>query len=231
MARRPAAKVAAAAPGLASKPRRDWTARARGTALDAIRYSQFVALMKRALPLAAGAILAAVLVYSFIPRQPDRVTMTFERMGRIANDLAMTKPRLTGTDDEGRPFVITADVAIQDPKHLHRGRMKNIEADMTLDDGRWVTATAAEGLFDMDANALKLRGGIAVYSDAGYELHTQIANVDMKRGLLHGPVPVTGHGPLGSLRADRFEFERRGQLLHLIGNVHMIFSTARTRGT
>jgi lipopolysaccharide export system protein LptC len=151
-------------------------------------------------------------------------------MGRIANDLAMTKPRLTGADDAGNPFVITADVAIQDPKHLHRGSMKNIEADMTMGDGRWVTVTATKGVFDMDSNGLKLRGGIAVYSDAGYELHTQKVDVDMKKGLFRGPGTVTGHGPLGSLRADRFEFDRRSQRLHLFSNVHMTISTARTGG-
>ena len=33
-------------------PRHDWSARARTTALEALRYTQFVGVMKRALPLA-----------------------------------------------------------------------------------------------------------------------------------------------------------------------------------
>lgn len=230
MPRAKTAKGAVAAPATPAKQRRDWTARARGTALDALRYSQFVALMKRALPLAAGAVLAAVLVYALIPRQSDRVTMTFERTGTIKNDLAMIKPRLTGSDDEGNPFVITADVAIQDPRHLHRGTMKNIEADMTLQDGRWLNATAAEGLFDMDAGTLRLRNGISLYSDAGYELHTATVDVNMKEGRFHGPGEVTGHGPFGTLRADRFDVDHNNKLLHLNGNVKMSFSTVRARG-
>jgi lipopolysaccharide export system protein LptC len=230
MARPKTAKDVIPEPPAPAKQRRDWTARARGTALDALRYSQFVALMKRALPLAAAAVLAAVLVYSLIPRQPDRVTMTFENMGTIDNDLAMIKPRLTGTDDDGNPFVITAEVAVQDPKHVHRGKMKKIEADTTLEDGRWVNATATEGLFDMDANTLKLRKGIAVYTDAGYELHTENLDVEMKKSLFHGPGVVTGHGPFGTLRADRFEVDQKAQMLHLMGNVRMSFSVARAHG-
>jgi lipopolysaccharide export system protein LptC len=228
MPRTKTAKRIASESGTAARPRRDWTARTRGTVLDAFRYSQFVTLMKRALPLAAAAVLAAVLVYSLLPRQPDRVTMTFEQMGTIENDLAMVKPRLTGSDDDGNPFVITAAVAIQDPKHPRRGRMKKIEADMTLENGRWLNAEAAEGYFDMDANNLKLRKGISLYTDAGYELHTASVDVDMKRGLFHGPGEVTGHGPLGALRADRFDVDHNKQLLHLVGNVKMTFSTVRT---
>jgi lipopolysaccharide export system protein LptC len=222
-------KTAPAGPAAPAKERRDWTARARGTALDALRYSQFVALMKRALPLAAGAVLAAVLVYSFIPRQPDRVTMTFQSRGVFDNDLSMTKPRLTGMDDDGNPFVITADIAIQDPKNVHRGHMKNIESDMTLNNGRWLSSTATEGNFDMDAGTLNLRKGIALYTDDGYELHTARVDIEMKSGRFHGPETVTGHGPFGTLRADRFEVDHKKQLLHLNGNVHMTFSTLRTK--
>ena len=48
---------------------RDWTARTRANARQAKRYSRFVTIMKRALPLAAVALLAAVLIYALQPRQ------------------------------------------------------------------------------------------------------------------------------------------------------------------
>jgi lipopolysaccharide export system protein LptC len=229
MPRDRSAKAAIAASPAPAKERRDWTSRARGTALDALRYSQFVALMKRALPLAAAAVLAAVLVYSLIPRQPDKVTMTFESRGVFENDLSMIKPRLTGADDDGNPFVITADIAVQDPRNIHRGRMKNIQADMTLTNGRWMNATATEGTFDMEHGSLKLHKGIAVYTDDGYELHTANVDIDMKSGRFHGPDTVTGHGPFGTMRADRFDLDHKKQMLHLAGNVHMTFSTLRMK--
>jgi lipopolysaccharide export system protein LptC len=217
--------AAASQPVAPPKPRRDWTARARGTALDAIRYSQFVGLMKRALPIAAAAVLAAVIVYSLLPRQAERITITAQSMGRIKNDLAMMKPRLTGTDDDGNPFVITADIAIQDPKHLHRGRMKGIEADSNSQDGHWTNVTATEGYFDMDTGTLKLRNGVSLYTDTGNELHTASVDINMKKGLFHGPGAVTGHGPFGTMRADSFDADHVKQLLHLVGHVQTNFST------
>jgi len=222
-----AARGAMAPPAKPARTRRDWTARTRGTVIDAIRYSQFVSLMKRALPVAAGAILLVIVIYALLPRASERITLTAERTGLIKNDLTMIKPRLTGTDDDGNPFVITAETAVQDPKHLHQAHMTKIEADMTTDKGGWLNATAEGGFFDMDTSMLKLTHGIAVYSDSGYELHTENVDVDLKKGLFRGPGAVTGHGPFGTMRADRFEADRVKQLLHLYGNVHMTFSTLK----
>src|ERR1700679_3210912 len=111
-------------------PRRDWSARVRSSSLDALRYTQFVGVMKRALPAAAFAIIAAVLAFFFVQRQPARLSMTYEKLGTLQNDLTMTRPRLTGVDDKGNPFVITADAAIQDARNPKRARLKKVQADL-----------------------------------------------------------------------------------------------------
>src|SRR3569623_2774749 len=96
-------------PLLLTPPRHDWAARARSTAMEALRYTHFVAVMKRALPAAAFAVIAAVLAFFFVARQPSKFSMTYEMLSSIENDLAMIKPRLTGADADGNPFVITAE--------------------------------------------------------------------------------------------------------------------------
>jgi lipopolysaccharide export system protein LptC len=182
--------------------------------------------MKRALPIAALVLLAAVGIYAFQPRQQDRMAMTFERVGEVANDLAMIKPRLSGTDAKGNPFVITADRAVQEGRNSRRARLENVDADMTLDKERWLNATAANGLFDADARTLVLGGGIAVFSDNGYELHTRAAHFDLKRGFVHGEQKVTGQGPLGTMSADAFEVDKTTQQIRLKGNVRTSFQKA-----
>lgn len=208
--------------GAGTRARIDWTARTRGTILDAERYSRFVTWMKRVLPIAAGVIVMAVVAYSLVPRPTDRGGINFEygNIGKIDNDLAMVKPRLTGADDRGNPFVITADAAIQDGKSARRARLKNVEADMTFDNTRWLNATAERGFIDADKGKLALDGGIAAYSDSGYELHTSGVDVDLRRGFLAGNHVVKGQGPLGAFQADRFTIDHKTQLLQLSGNVH-----------
>lgn len=202
-------------------PRHDWSARARSTAMEALRYTQFVGVMKRALPVAAFAVIAAVLAFFFVARQPSKFSMTYEKLGSIENDLAMIKPRLTGADANGNPFVITADAAIQDAKNPKRAKLHKIEADLTMDKNGWVNANAADGVVDMKAGSLEMGGGIDVFSDAGYALHSQAASVDLNKGIVHGHSEVTGQGPMGTMRADQFHYDRDSHQLTLDGHVKM----------
>ncbi len=199
----------------------DFTERTRTTMTDAQRYTRFVTIAKRALLLAALALIAAVLAYSLQPRENNRVAMTFERMGKVSNDLAMIKPKLTGTDDDGNPFTVTADSAVQDGRNSRRARLNNVEADMTLKDSGWLSATAQSGLVDAMAKKLALWGDISVYSDSGYELHTDSVNVDLANGLVRGDHAVNGQGPVGTLAADHFRVDRQKRRIYLIGNVQM----------
>ncbi len=189
--------------------------------MDALRYTQFVGVMKRALPTAAFAVIAAVLAFFFVARQPSKVTMTYEQLGAIKNDLAMTKPKLTGTDGNGNPFVITADAAIQDAKNPKRAQLKKVEADLTLDKNGWLNADAAEGEVDMAAGHMELGGGINVFSDSGYALHSRAASLNLSKWIMDGRTEVTGQGPMGTMRADRFHFDRASQQLTLDGHVQM----------
>jgi len=209
--------------------RHDWSARARSTAMEALRYTLFVGVMKRALPAAAFAIIAAVLAFFFVARQPSKLSMIYEKIGVLQNDLAMTKPRLTGTDAKGNPFVITAEAAIQDPKNPKKARLQKMQADLQIDKGGWVNADAAGGFVDMAAGKLELNGGISIYSDAGYELHTSAASVDLNHGVVHGHNAVTGQGPSGSMRADEFHFDRASNHLLLQGHVQNIIMMGKTK--
>lgn len=210
---------------------RDWTARTRATQRQAERYSRFVTIMKRALPLTATALLAAVLIYALQPRHEsrERVAMTFQQLGIVNNDLAMMKPRLSGDDSEGDPYVVTADQAIQDKTNVKRAWLKNVEGDVTLKDGSWIGTIAPNGVVDANRHLLALDGAIAIYSDAGYELHTSAAIVDMRAAIITGNRVVTGQGPVGTFRADRFKVDRHARQVFLYGNVHMTIDGLRAK--
>lgn len=204
-------------------PQYDWSARVRTTAVEALRYSKFVALMKRVLSLGAFLIIAAVLAFFFIQRQPRQLSMSYEQLGRIENDLAMVKPKLTGTDEKGNPFVITADMAVQDAKNAKKASLRNLEADLAVQKNSWVNARAKAGMVDMAAGQLELSGGIDLFTDTGYELHSRSASMNLKQNEVHGHEPVTGRGPEGTFRADKFHADRATNLLTLTGNVQMTF--------
>jgi lipopolysaccharide export system protein LptC len=186
----------------------DWSARSRTTIDDAERYTRFVNIMRRGLLLAGLVLIGLVVGYSLLPRQSQRIAMTFEKMGIVSGDLAMTSPKLHGTDSEGNPFTVTADKATQDPKNLRQAKLSNVQADLSLKDGQWLNATATHGVLDADSRQLSLSGAIAVFTDQGYEIHTDLAHIDLAKGVAVGPHRVTGQGPTGTFVADRFRIER-----------------------
>jgi lipopolysaccharide export system protein LptC len=209
-------------PRPATRSGTDWASRTRGSMDDSKRYTRFVNIMKRVLLVAALALLAAVLAYAMQPRRQDRVALAFQRLGLVNNDLAMVKPRLTGLDTEGNPYVVTAETAIQDPKNTHRARLINVDADLTeKKQGTWLNLTAPGGLLDASAHTLVLHGPIAAFSDDGYEVHTMAANIDLAGGIVRGSRMIVGQGPTGTMRADRFWLNRDKKLVFLNGNVHM----------
>ncbi len=208
------------------RPGYDWSARVRSTALDAARYTRFVWRMKRLLSFSAFAIIFAVLAFFVVQRAPRDLSLSFGSIGTLENDLAMTNPRLSGSDANGNPFVITAKEAVQDVGNPKRYALKTIEADMNTPEG-WLNARAGEGTVDMTAQTMDLKGGIALFTDNGYELHTSIAAVDLRTNVVRGDQPMTGQGPMGAMRADTFQYDRNAGLLTLLGRVSMTMSGNR----
>lgn len=222
----------------------DWAVRARTTVRDAQRYTRFVGIMKRVLLVFVAALLLAVLAYALQPRDTKQYAMTFERLGHVANDLTMVKPRLMGADSDGSPFVVTADTAVQDPHNIHRARLHNVEADLSGKDGAWYNMDAPHGFLDSGAQKLWLDGNLSLYSDSGYELHTASAFVDLapscdakgnpppvrpgkpkprcSKTTIVGHREVRGQGPFGTMRADRFHIVKATKHIYLDGHVRMV---------
>ena len=201
---------------------REWRISPRATLLSARRYSVFVKFMKGALPMAALALAVVVLVYVLQPRDAGRMALTFERMGRVEGDLTMVKPRLSGTDDDGLPFLLTAASAVQEGRGSDRVRLEGVVADISLKDGGALHVTATKGLVDTKTHLLDVSGGIHVTSQDGYDARTESAKADLKAGTLHGESRIEAEGKFGRITAERFALNRETRQLRFSGNVQML---------
>ena len=213
---------------------REWRISPRATLLSARRYSVFVKFMKGALPMASLAIAVAVLVYALQPRDIGRMAMTFERLGRVEGDLAMIKPRLTGVDNDGLPFVITALRATQEGRGSDRVRLEEVGADISLKDGTALHVSAGQGIVDTKTHILQVSGGMRIVSQDGYDARTQSAVADLKAGTVHGEHGIEAEGSMGHITADRFALNRDTKQLKFDGNVRMVINRGRSpaiRGT
>lgn len=211
-----------------ARPRHDWSARARSTAFDAGHYTKFVTRMRRVTALSAFAVIFAVLGFFFVARAPRQLQLSYDKLGTLENDLTMVKPRLTGVDAKGNPFVITARKAVQDAKNPKRATLQTIEADLTTPQG-WLNARATHGHVDMAANWLTLDSGLDVFIDTGYALHTEKADVDLKHSIVAGDREVNVQGPLGTMRANSFRYDHATGSLVLAGSVRTVLDPKSMR--
>jgi len=198
-----------------------WTRQKRMTALQALRYTRFVTWMRRVLPVAVLAIFAIVLTYALYPRTPERISMSYRQVEGLSGDLTMKKPRLSGTDAKGNPYLITADSAIQEGKNSRKVTLETVDADLQYNGARWANASAGKGFIDLDAKWLNVSKGVSLYTDSGYELHTASAMADLDKNTITGRERVVGQGPMGSFVADSFHIDRNKQHVTLNGHVHM----------
>jgi len=202
-----------------------WHISPRETLKRIRRYSFFVMFMKGALPVGAIALAVAVLVYVIQPRDANQMAITFEKMGKVENDLAMVNPRLTGTDNEGFPFIVTAATAVQEARGSDRVRLEDVNADISLKETT-LHVTAARGVVDTKLHLLDVSGGIRLISDDGYDARTASASADLKAGTVHGESGIEAKSKLGSITAQRFTMNRATRQLHFTGNVHMVLNGA-----
>lgn len=185
------------------------------------RYSRFVGAMKVALPAFAVALIVLFLSWPRISGTGDGYRLSFADLMRDPDgQIGVTRARFAGGDSNNRPFLVTADRAVQvegfDIFHLDV-----LQADLTLDSGAWVSVTASTGVFDRANGTLDLEGPIDIFSDRGYELHAIRARVDLDAGLLSSAGAIEGHGPLGTVRADALRYESASNRLTLVGNVRV----------
>lgn len=204
---------------------RAWQTR-RANIQDVTRYSRFVSIMKVLLPSAATMLLALVVLYSVIGRSGDNVTVSMTALNSLENDKQMVKPRLTGSDGRGQMFTVTASAVGQEigaTPDQSLMTLFDVESDIMMQSKNWTKVEAKRGLLDGKAKKLSLTGAINIYSDLGYECHTDAAQYDIAKGVLTSKRPIQCQGPLGLLNGNGFEGQRTAELIKLTGGVKTTF--------
>jgi lipopolysaccharide export system protein LptC len=140
-----------------------------------------------------------------------------------ADTLAMSNPHFEGMDDKKRPFSVTAARASQADSAADTIDLNAPQADMTLEDGAWLTLTADSGRYQRASQLLDLNGQVNLFHDKGYELHTRNVHIDLAKGRAVSNEAVDGQGPSGELNAQGMEVADGGKRILFLGRAHMTF--------
>jgi lipopolysaccharide export system protein LptC len=207
-----------------------WTPRETSVARSVEQYSRFVAMMKIALPSAAGFLLLLVVLLPQIRSDEDRYRIDTEVNDAGGGEsLSMTNARYFGTDDEGQPYSVVAQGVRQQPENQDTIELKSPAAEISLNDGKFLSAKANAGLYNRGAQRLDLSGDVDVGEENGYRFRTGSALVNLDEGSASGKEPVTGEGPLGTMEAQGgFQLIDRGRTVHFNGKSRLILNSKVT---
>jgi lipopolysaccharide export system protein LptC len=194
------------------------------------RYSRFVAWMKLALPAIAVGLLLLVLVWPRLQTAMDRLRARLPGLDMsLAGDLRMVNLRYTGYDKHDRPVTITAEAARQRPGKDDLVELQAPKADLTTQNGTWIALTAMTGIYQPGAQQLDLFGNVELFQDKGNSFRTDTAHVDMSKGTAESNDAVEGSGPFGTVRAEGFRIEERGDVIRFLGKSSVVLAPRETK--
>jgi lipopolysaccharide export system protein LptC len=129
--------------------------------------------------------------------------------------ITIVNPRFEGHDNQDQPYVVTADTATRRPENLD---MTDLFAPR-MQDQNGTLARAREGIWDKEGEILDLYGDVRITDAAGYTFETERARIYASENRVEGETPLSGYGPIGEVRADKYEVLDRGDRIVLKGNV------------
>ena len=202
---------------------RYYRARAGATGGGPGRYSGFVGLMRYLLPAMAAALLGLVVAWPLVGDGEKGLHIPLATDAGIDGRLTMLNASYQGTDAKNRPYAVRGEEAFQPESDSPIVHLSGIEAGFLGDkeESGKLALTANEGRFQRDAERLDLTGDVTVRSEAGHELVTTEARIDLPAGTAEGDEPVSGKGPHGLLDAGNFALLDRGQVMTFGGRVRV----------
>lgn len=187
-------------------------------------HSRWVQSLRILLPLTALALTIVVLLWPSVGPNKSQVrinpgSLAGAPAARPEDDvLKMMQPRFVSTDENNRPFTVTADSATQTRADDSEVTLVAPKADLADKAGAWMQLGADNGFFDRKSEILRLEGNVTLFHDTGMEFQTSRMGANLKDRSVSSDTAVEGQGPQGSLSArDGFRILQNGQRIELIG--------------
>lgn len=193
-------------------------------------YEKFTLLMRWVLLLAALGTIGTVFVTAMLNEEPEEdLDLLISRGEDNSPRIGLENARFSSKDKENQRFYVTARSALHRPDNPDDVDLENLQADMEMAGGMWVSISAPTGVYQRTDEVLLLDGGVNIFSDRGYEFHTEAGFMDLAIGRATFPTPVKGQGPFGNLEADSGLIENNAQRILLEGNVKLTILGAALR--
>jgi lipopolysaccharide export system protein LptC len=192
------------------------------------RHSRRVRVLRVLIPvvIVAGMLVTGLAVWLNPLRLLTRLPVTMSGVSLTGTKMTMTEPKLAGYTRDGRRYELSASAAAQDITRADVVSLERPYALFELSEHNKLEMRAAEGTFDRKANLLTLRRDIVLSTSEGHEARLGEAVIDLREGTVISNQPVEVKTQQGTLRGNRLEVLRSGEVVRFDGGVEMLIVAA-----
>lgn len=184
------------------------------------RHSSCVRFLRKAvLSGAVGSVAAMVLIGIYNPFSTKLGSLSFSQISIDGTKIAMARPKLAGFRNDGQPYEMTAERALQDVRQPTVVELEEVSGEIGATNGETTRLTADTGVYDSVAERMKLSRNVRIAS-ARFEVRLRSADIDFKTGVYQSDEPVEVHvGDGTTITGDRATARNNGQVFIFEGRV------------
>ncbi len=191
-------------------------------------HDRLVQFLARALPMGVGVIAALMIITPLSPRGEVSFLLNRNKVAMIEERLAVSNAMYRGSDDQGRPFSLTAGDAVQRSSAEGIVRMHELMAQLLLDDGP-ARISAESGSYDINREVVTVDGTLRMTAADGYAMTAKGVSVDLERRRVVGAGGVEGAVPAGTFAGDVLEADLDKRTISLKGNARLSMQPGELR--
>jgi len=216
-------------------------------------YSRFVDAMKLVLPGLAVIVFLAVIVVTSLRREDDSFAVDIPTDLDAEESEQMAKPEMTGFDDKGRPYNVTAHKATKDVENASIIHLEDVSGWMLIErqeGGSVIEAdmynpgslnnearpedqlkiTSKEGVLYSEDELIDLSGDVVMTIGTTYRIKTDAATIDMKDRSARGEKKTSVTLDWGQIDAEGFEAQSDTRTVIFRNNVRTTLYPNATPG-
>ena len=183
------------------------------------RRSGRVRLLRKAIVSVFTTVVAIVVIAIFNPFATKFEGLSFTGLSVNGTKLTMKSPKITGFRNDGQPYSVTAEKALQDIKNPTTVELQRLTGDVGMAGGETMRISADSGVYDTLAQRMRLSGNVRM-SNARFDVRLRTADVDFRIGSYESDDPVEIHlGEQTTVFSDRATARNNGQQLTFEGHV------------
>tara|TARA_Y100001978_G_C23580887_1_gene378903 strand:- start:220 stop:831 length:612 start_codon:yes stop_codon:yes gene_type:complete len=131
--------------------------------------------------------------------------------------LKIENATLVGNDKKNRPYMLSAESAVNSKVKKNLFILNDVSADITLKDGRWILLNTSKAVYDIERQILQSESNVEIFEDTGESFLVKEMIYDFRAGIISGNQGIVMLGNWGKLESENFTYNPNMELLSLYG--------------